>query len=217
MPQSPWFVTSGLHAYYFSRRPEGTVFTLPPLWMFGQRREYPVSEAQEMQLAAHIRRAYAVCVASMLLALISAVVTIMSMMPSLFVDYPITASLALGFIALIPALIFASSLRRAVGSVLAGASSTSGGRGPRLKNVVDLILGWLGMLPTWALILLVVWDLADIVTSIIQAGVALSSGQLSKAMVSLLHMVVGGALLVCSWLALKARRSEQGQGVLPHR
>jgi hypothetical protein len=152
-----------------------------------------------------------------LLVLIAAAMTIKSMTPSLFVDYPTAVYLAIGSAAVIPVLLFVGSVRRAVGSMLAGASSTSGIRGPHLKNIADLILGWLGMLPTWALIILVILGLVDIVTTIIQGGMALSSGQLSKAMFSLLQMVVGGALVVCTAMVLKARRSVRGHGVLPHR
>jgi hypothetical protein len=204
MQQESWFVKSGLHAYYFKRTREGTIFTSPPNWAFGQGREYRVSDAQETELAARLGGGYVICLIGLLLGL-AAAVPVMRWLDG----QPIAAYSVIACIMAVPLLLYIRSTRRAIRSVLADVPSTAAPRSHALKAATRLFLSFQDLLPTWALVVFTVVALGAIATALIEAATALSSGQLSKAMFPLLQIAAFSAMLVVDVVLLRARRSEQ--------
>jgi hypothetical protein len=216
MSNSPASLTGPLASLYFKPIPEGQIFTGPPPWIFGNQREYRLSNAQAEQLLSRVSRAYFVGVfgiSAIMIAGVSAAVGIVYMTagdPDQFFDsHPIAFVSAIIAFTLLMIGLYAAYIYRAAATVLTGLSWTDAPPEPySLGANVKKTIAIETLFPTWVLAISVALFLIGIPLSGIPAIKALASGRLTfdlfQAVIFLVMAVVGGAALLAK---LKGQRT----------
>jgi hypothetical protein len=216
MSNSPASFTGPLASLYFKPTPEGQIFTGPPPWIFGNQREYRLSNAQAEQLLSRVSRAYFVGIfgiSAILIAGVLAAVGIVYMTAGdpdqFFASHPIAFVSALVAFTFLMIGLYVAYVYRAAATVLTGLSWTVAPPEPySLRANVKKTIAIETLFPTWVLAISVALFLIGIPLSGIPAIKALASGRLTfdlfQAVLFLVMAVVVGAALLAK---LKGQRA----------
>jgi hypothetical protein len=215
MTNSPALFTGPLASLYFKPIPEGQIFTGPPPWIFGNQREYRLSNAQAEQLLTRVSRAYIVGiigVSAIMIAGISAAVGIVHMTAGdpdqFFASHPIAYVGALLAFTFLMIGLYVAYIYRAAATVLTGLSWTVAPPEPySLRANVKKTIAIETLFPTWVLTIFVALFLVGIPLFGVPAIKALASGRLTfdlfQAVFFLVMAVFTGAVLLAK---LKGQR-----------
>jgi hypothetical protein len=213
MAEQSWSYKSWLDTMYIRRTPEKLSFVIPPVWMFGQGREYRVNDEQAALLVALIRRDNIALGILMTVALIAFAVVATVMAPKLFIDNPFVAFLIVMAFVLPCSGLSIGTAYSATRLVLPGVSWTSAPREPYRFAVKRGMTGTMGMLtkfPTWLLILTAVGMLIMLSVSMRNAYTGLASGNVNYDLLTAPGVLFASVLYGWALVAkLKARRSAQ--------
>ena len=205
-----------LASLYFKPMPDGQIFTGPPPWIFGDQREYRLSNAQAEQLLSRVSRAYFVGIfgiSAIMIATVLGAVGIVYMTAGdpdqFFASHPIAYVIALIAFTFLLIGLHVAFIYRAAATVLTGLSWTVAPREPyslegNLKKTVTIET----ILPTWVLAIFFAVFLFAIPFSGVPAIKALASGRLTfdlfQAVMFLIFAVMTGAALLAK---LKGQRA----------
>jgi hypothetical protein len=153
---STLFQISGLASSLFRRSSEGLIFIRPSPWVLGRASAYQVTESQAEHIARRVSRAYIVCMVGGLTLVLGAALLIE--VPAVMTQHPVCwwIGVALFAILLVASLTFA--INCAAGPVLADIKAASTPPPPQsynpfenLKKTNAVMIGFVGVFPTWAI------------------------------------------------------------------
>src|SRR5258705_6503172 len=209
MSNSPTLLTGPLASLYFKPMPEGQIFTCPPPWIFGNQREYRLSNAQAEQLLSRVSRAYFVGIFGVSAIMIATVLGALGIVymtvgnpDQFFASHAIAYVIALIAFTLLLIGLYVAFIYRAAATVLTGLPWTVAPREPySLKANLKKTIAIETLFPTWVLAISVAVSLIAIPLSGAPAIKALASGRLTFDLIQpviflRVAAMIGAALLV---------------------